>query len=115
MVILLEKVFSRSVNIYYILKGVCITGLQDFEALNSSEINDFRFKMRKIGDDISRQRYQGTWKEKLLYQYPPQLAKIHSAIIESFSDVKLIRVETVYALDNIKPDKVVLLLYYIII
>ncbi|KAF7275751.1 hypothetical protein GWI33_011304, partial [Rhynchophorus ferrugineus] len=80
-------------------------GLQDFDALNSSEINDFRFKMRKIGYDIAKQRYQGSWKEKLLYQYPPLLAKIHSTIVETLRDKKLLRVEIFYFLDNIKSDK----------
>ncbi|XP_030764150.1 phosphatidylinositol 4,5-bisphosphate 3-kinase catalytic subunit delta isoform-like [Sitophilus oryzae] len=51
-------------------------GLQDFDALNSTEINDFRFKMRKVGDEIFKQRHKGTWLDKLLHQFPPRVAKI---------------------------------------
>ncbi|XP_057663838.1 phosphatidylinositol 4,5-bisphosphate 3-kinase catalytic subunit beta isoform [Diorhabda carinulata] len=47
--------------------------LQEFDALNSSEINDFRFKMRRMGDEIAQQRSKQSWVESLKYQFPPRI------------------------------------------
>lgn len=47
--------------------------LQEFDALNSPEINDFRFKMRKLGDELAEERTKLTWQEKLQYQFPARL------------------------------------------
>ncbi|XP_030764148.1 phosphatidylinositol 4,5-bisphosphate 3-kinase catalytic subunit delta isoform-like isoform X2 [Sitophilus oryzae] len=66
-------------------------GLQEFDALNSNEINDFRFKMRKMGDEISEKRNQGTWLDKLQYQFPPRLSQSDDV---KFKGIKCICVET---------------------
>ncbi|KAJ8947735.1 hypothetical protein NQ318_017997 [Aromia moschata] len=47
--------------------------LQEFDALNSSEINDFRFKMRKMGEEMAQERSKQTWQERLYYQFPPRI------------------------------------------
>ncbi|CAH1990801.1 unnamed protein product [Acanthoscelides obtectus] len=66
--------------------------LQEFDALNSSEINDFRFKMRKLGDEIAQIRSKQTWLEKLHYQFPPRIAK-HSYILkETLNEKKNIKI-----------------------
>ncbi|XP_018318828.1 phosphatidylinositol 4,5-bisphosphate 3-kinase catalytic subunit delta isoform [Agrilus planipennis] len=49
--------------------------LQEFDALSSAEINDFRFKMRKLGDEIAYERSKLSWQERLHYQFPPRLAQ----------------------------------------
>ncbi|XP_034936238.1 phosphatidylinositol 4,5-bisphosphate 3-kinase catalytic subunit delta isoform-like [Chelonus insularis] len=55
--------------------GVLIgKGLHEFAALKNSEVNDFRWKMRLLGDDIALQRQKLDWEEKMRYQYPPRLA-----------------------------------------
>ncbi|CAH1260498.1 unnamed protein product [Diabrotica balteata] len=47
--------------------------LQEFDSLNSSEINDFRFKMRRMGDELAQHRSKQTWVDRLKYQFPPRL------------------------------------------
>ncbi|KAI4460968.1 phosphatidylinositol kinase [Holotrichia oblita] len=47
--------------------------LEEFDALSSAEINDFRFKMRKFGEEIICQRSQLDNEEKLLYHYPRRI------------------------------------------
>uniref|UniRef100_A0A6P7GNJ1 Phosphatidylinositol 4,5-bisphosphate 3-kinase catalytic subunit delta isoform-like n=1 Tax=Diabrotica virgifera virgifera TaxID=50390 RepID=A0A6P7GNJ1_DIAVI len=47
--------------------------LQEFDSLNSSEINDFRFKMRRMGDELAQHRAKQTWVDRLKYQFPPRL------------------------------------------
>lgn len=55
-------------------------GLQEFDELDSAEVNDFRFKMRKLGDDIVQRRMKMTWLEKLYYQFPPRIAPLCKAL-----------------------------------
>ncbi|KAJ8980774.1 hypothetical protein NQ317_016025 [Molorchus minor] len=47
--------------------------LQEFDALNNTEINDFRFKMRKMGDEMTQRRSKQTWQERMFYQFPPRI------------------------------------------
>nr|XP_022907614.1 phosphatidylinositol 4,5-bisphosphate 3-kinase catalytic subunit delta isoform [Onthophagus taurus]XP_022907621.1 phosphatidylinositol 4,5-bisphosphate 3-kinase catalytic subunit delta isoform [Onthophagus taurus] len=47
--------------------------LQDFDALSSAEVNQFRFKMRKFGEDTAKDRQQLTWEQKLMYYYSPRI------------------------------------------
>ena len=55
--------------------GVLIgKGLHEFAALKNSEVNDFRWKMRVLGDDMAVSRRNQDWKDKVHYQYPPRLA-----------------------------------------
>ncbi|XP_060527773.1 phosphatidylinositol 4,5-bisphosphate 3-kinase catalytic subunit delta isoform [Cylas formicarius] len=68
--------------------------LQDFDALNSSEINDFRFKMRKMGEEIAKKRTEVTWLEKLYYQFPPRIAENSYIMLETIKENKNIKVET---------------------
>lgn len=55
---------------------ILIAGLQEFDSLNSAEINDFRFKMRKLGDEIAEDRSKRSWVQRLYYQFPPRLAPV---------------------------------------
>ena len=50
------------------------TGLHEFDSLKNPEVNDFRWKMRLLGDEIARERQNKTWLEKMHYQFPPRLA-----------------------------------------
>ncbi|XP_058790627.1 phosphatidylinositol 4,5-bisphosphate 3-kinase catalytic subunit delta isoform [Phymastichus coffea] len=49
-------------------------GLHEFAALKNSEVNDFRWKMRLLGDEIASDRQKKFWTEKVLYQFPSRLA-----------------------------------------
>lgn len=49
-------------------------GLHEFAALKNSEVNDFRWKMRILGDEIAAKRKNKSWIEKVLYQYPTRTA-----------------------------------------
>lgn len=55
--------------------GVLIgKGLHEFAALKNSEVNDFRWKMRLLGDDVALGRQKKSWMEKVHYQFPSRLA-----------------------------------------
>ncbi|XP_015181948.1 PREDICTED: phosphatidylinositol 4,5-bisphosphate 3-kinase catalytic subunit delta isoform [Polistes dominula] len=49
-------------------------GLHEFAALKNSEVNDFRWKMRVLGDEVARARQKKSSMEKIQYQYPLRLA-----------------------------------------
>ncbi|XP_015605201.1 phosphatidylinositol 4,5-bisphosphate 3-kinase catalytic subunit delta isoform [Cephus cinctus] len=49
-------------------------GLHEFAALKNSEVNDFRWKMRVLGDEIALGRQKKSWVEKMQYQFPSRLA-----------------------------------------
>lgn len=49
-------------------------GLHEFDSLKNPEVNDFRWKMRLLGDEMARQRQNKPWIEKMCYQFPPRLA-----------------------------------------
>ncbi|XP_043477506.1 phosphatidylinositol 4,5-bisphosphate 3-kinase catalytic subunit delta isoform [Leptopilina heterotoma] len=49
-------------------------GLHEFAALKNSEVNDFRWKMRVLGDEIALGRQKKSWIEKVEHQYPLRLA-----------------------------------------
>lgn len=49
-------------------------GLHEFASLRNSEVNDFRWKMRVLGDEISMERPKKTLAEKVRYQFPSRLA-----------------------------------------
>lgn len=49
-------------------------GLHEFSALKNSEVNDFRWKMRVLGDEIALSRQKKSWAEKIQYQFPSRLA-----------------------------------------
>lgn len=49
-------------------------GLHEFASLKNSEVNDFRWKMRLLGDEIAIGRQHQGWEEKVRYQYPPRLS-----------------------------------------
>ncbi|CAG9760506.1 unnamed protein product [Ceutorhynchus assimilis] len=68
-------------------------GLQEFDALNSSEINDFRFNMRKMGERIAKERNRGNWQQKLFYQFPPRMAEDVCVGLENIGSQTNIRVE----------------------
>ncbi|XP_026329158.1 phosphatidylinositol 4,5-bisphosphate 3-kinase catalytic subunit delta isoform [Hyposmocoma kahamanoa] len=49
-------------------------GLNEFDNLRSSEVNDFRTRMRNLAEDCLMKRAQSTLMERLRYQFPPRLA-----------------------------------------
>lgn len=49
-------------------------GLHEFAALKNSEVNDFRWKMRLLGDEYAQARRKKLWNEKVRYQFRPRLA-----------------------------------------
>lgn len=49
--------------------------IEEFKSLNNPEVNDFRHKMGVIAERVSEERTHMTWQQRLLYQYPPRLAK----------------------------------------
>lgn len=59
-----------------------VSGLQEFDALSNIEINDFRFKMRKMGEEIVVNKSKQTWLQRLLYYFPPRI----STVTLNFSD-----------------------------
>lgn len=56
-------------------------GLQEFDALNNSEINDFRFKMRRTCDEIALSRSKISWLERLCYYFPPRISPVRSEFL----------------------------------
>nr|CAD7401329.1 unnamed protein product [Timema poppensis] len=50
-------------------------GLHEFDSLKNTEVNDFRWKMKMLGDEVARGRQTKSWIEKVIYQFPPRLAK----------------------------------------
>lgn len=63
----------------------CFSGLQEFSELDSAEVNDFRFKMRKLGDDIAQSRTKLTWQQRLFYQFPPRLSAVSTSLQDAVS------------------------------
>ncbi|KAK4875877.1 hypothetical protein RN001_012299 [Aquatica leii] len=57
--------------------------LQEFDALSSPEINDFRFKMRRLGDEVAQDRTKYSWEKRLYYQFSPRLAPVSASVAES--------------------------------
>lgn len=49
-------------------------GLHEFAALKNSEVNDFRWKMRLLGDEMALDRQKKSWVEKVQYQFPSRTA-----------------------------------------
>lgn len=49
-------------------------GLHEFDSLKNSEVNDFRWRMKNLGDEIAQSRQNMSWLDKMNYQYPPRLA-----------------------------------------
>lgn len=49
-------------------------GLHEFAALKNSEVNDFRWKMRLLGDEVALDRQKKSWVEKVQYQFPSRTA-----------------------------------------
>lgn len=49
--------------------------IEEFKILNNPEVNDFRYKMGVLAESVSNDRKMMTWQERLMYQYPPRLAK----------------------------------------
>jgi phosphatidylinositol-4,5-bisphosphate 3-kinase len=49
----------------------------------------FRFKMRKLGDEIAQKRSKYTWLEKLYYQFPPRLCPKNKILPETWNHRKI--------------------------
>ncbi|CAH0555330.1 unnamed protein product [Brassicogethes aeneus] len=66
--------------------------LHEFDELSSSEVNDFRFKMRKVAEDIAIDSHHQSWEERLMYQFPPRLDKtslIYKDILHSMKNINI--------------------------
>lgn len=46
----------------------------EFDSLKSSEVNQFRGKMKALADQMQANRRRQIWLERLLYQFAPRLA-----------------------------------------
>lgn len=83
-----ERVQDRADNHLNVQIGHLIgKRLQEFDELDSAEVNDFRFKMRKIGDDIAQNRTKMTWLEKLYYQFPPRISPLCKALQDTLNQL----------------------------
>lgn len=51
-----------------------VLGLNDFDSLRSSEVNDFRMRMRYLAEESLMKRTQSTLLERLQYHCPLRLA-----------------------------------------
>lgn len=49
-------------------------GVHEFAALKNSEVNDFRWKMRLLGDEVALNRQKKCWTEKVRYQFPSRIS-----------------------------------------
>lgn len=66
--------------------------MQEFDSLNNAEVNDFRFKMRRLGDEIAQQRTKKSWLERLYYQFPSRLSKnscIYNEILKENKNINV--------------------------
>lgn len=68
--------------------------------MSSAEVNDFRFKMRKLGDEIAQIRSSSGWKERLYYQFPPRLAPALSDTLDHNGNVVVI---SKFENDDVRP------------
>ncbi|RZB77474.1 phosphatidylinositol 4,5-bisphosphate 3-kinase catalytic subunit delta isoform, partial [Asbolus verrucosus] len=68
--------------------------VKEFDELNNPEINDFRFKMKKLGDDLAQNRTKYSWQEKLYYQFPPRLCRESKIFPETLRKKKNIKITT---------------------
>ncbi|XP_044753388.1 phosphatidylinositol 4,5-bisphosphate 3-kinase catalytic subunit delta isoform isoform X2 [Coccinella septempunctata] len=68
--------------------------LQEFDSMNSPEINNFRFKMRKLGEDIAKSREKLTWQQKVFYQFPPRISVPNILLLNQIGHDKNIKIAT---------------------
>lgn len=90
---------DHSVNV--VIGNLIGKGLQDFDAFNSSEINEFRFNMRQLGERIVDTRNQGSTQDMLFYQFPPRISENQDS---SLRDVTRMRVAI--KCDNVETEDV---------
>lgn len=57
------------------INDVFISGLNEFDSLNSSEVKDFRFRMRSLAEESLMKRAQSRGLARLNYQCPMRLAE----------------------------------------
>ena len=60
-----------------LLIGRCVN---DFRCLKNLEVNDFRYKMSMLSENIEKERNKMSWNEKLMYQNPPRLSKMPNIV-----------------------------------
>lgn len=70
-----EKQVSDDNNLNKNITSLIGKTLTEFKTLKNPEVNDFRYKMNLLGEEIASKRSTMTLKEKIMYQYPPKLAK----------------------------------------
>lgn len=68
--------------------------LQEFDSMNSPEVNNFRFKMRKLGEEIAKSREKLTWQQKVFYQFPPRCSPPNRTLLDHIGHDKNIKIAT---------------------
>ncbi|KAL3270242.1 hypothetical protein HHI36_009298 [Cryptolaemus montrouzieri] len=68
--------------------------LQEFDSMNSPEINNFRFKMRKVGEDIAKSREKLSWQQKVFYQFPPRISVPNIILLKHLGHDKNFKIAT---------------------
>lgn len=61
-------------HFWYLYHNTVYLGLMEFDSLKSSEVNQFRGKMKVLADQMQADRRRKCWLERLLYQFAPRLA-----------------------------------------
>lgn len=67
--------YSRDKELCNLISYMIGKSVDDFRALKSPEISDFRYKMSLLSQEIENERATLSWSEKLLYEHPLRLAK----------------------------------------
>lgn len=68
------QILHNHTNEHVHLISTFILGLNEFDSLGSSEVNDFRMRMRCLAEESALKRSQSSRLEKLRHRYPPRLA-----------------------------------------
>ncbi|XP_047485037.1 phosphatidylinositol 4,5-bisphosphate 3-kinase catalytic subunit delta isoform-like isoform X1 [Penaeus chinensis] len=67
--------------------------LQKFDALKNPEVNEFRWKMKAVCDEVVASRNKLTWTEQVQYQYPARIAaneQLPNYILDRLQDEQLL-------------------------
>ncbi|GAB6031821.1 hypothetical protein CHUAL_010223 [Chamberlinius hualienensis] len=70
-----ERKGDKAENLLNAKIGLVIgKGLHEFDALKNPEVNEFRWKMRALCEEIAKEREKKGWLDKILYKYPVRLS-----------------------------------------
>lgn len=67
-------IYTTNKSINNIIVPFVYLGLMEFDSLKSSEVNQFRGKMKVLTDQMQADRRRQSWSERLMYQFGPRLA-----------------------------------------